>query len=393
MAARGVPGFRGQGLNSQAAQHELGFSSTHVTEWERRFQEDDGRHHFQVAPDVEASFWCSYLGGATLGVSAAAAGVSIATGYRWLYGRFVLLPLTIPAARVRRDLRLSQRTAATWESRRKKHLVAEKARIRQVRREGILEARLYAELTAAPLSAAQERRALRLTRYWELVRSGASNADACRMLGVSRHIGTRLRNQRAAQPPDRAGALSSGRSLSLRERLQIADLPRLGCSLRRIGRELGRHPSTIKRELDRHRDGQGRYLPHTPDHDARRQRLRPRERKFWKNRRLRALVQRNLRSHWSPEQICGSLALRFPAEPKLRVCPETIYRALLFNDEGGLDKKYCPRLRTGRKIRKHCWRTTSGHGSTVQTREAWAQRGTSMVSQNRSSTGHWAWTV
>ena len=175
--------FRGQGLNSQAAQHELGFSPTHVTEWERRFQEDDGRHHFQVAPDVETSFWCSYLGGATLGISCAAAGVSIATGYRWLYGRFVLLRLTIPAARVRKDLRLSQGTVAAWESRRKEHLVAEKARVRQVGREGILEARLYAERTAAPLSAAQERRALRLTRYWELVRSGASNAPGVQDVG------------------------------------------------------------------------------------------------------------------------------------------------------------------------------------------------------------------
>lgn len=74
--------LRRQGLNSQAAQHKLGFSSTHVTECERRLQEDDGRHHFQVAPDVEASFWCSHLGGATLGISCAAAAVSIATGYR-----------------------------------------------------------------------------------------------------------------------------------------------------------------------------------------------------------------------------------------------------------------------------------------------------------------------
>ena len=182
-------------------------------------------------------------------------------------------------------------------------------------------------------------------------------------------------------------ALSSGRYLSLRERLQIADLLRLGCSLRRIGRELGRHPSTIKRELDRHRDGQGRYLPHTADHDARRQRLRPRERTLRKNRRLRALVQRKLRSHWSPEQICGWLALRFPAEPKLRVCPETIYRALLFNDDGGLAMKYCPRLRTGRRSRKHRWRTSSGHGATVQNMTMIGQRPPEV--ETKAEAGHW----
>jgi IS30 family transposase len=68
----------------------------------------------------------------------------------------------------------------------------------------------------------------------------------------------------------------SGRYLDVRERLQIADLLRLGCSVRRIAAELGRHPSTIKRELDRHRSPEGCYLPRTADHDARQQRARPR---------------------------------------------------------------------------------------------------------------------
>ncbi|MFF2841055.1 helix-turn-helix domain-containing protein [Paenarthrobacter sp. NPDC057981] len=40
----------------------------------------------------------------------------------------------------------------------------------------------------------------------------------------------------------------------------MADLLRMGCSLRQIGRELGRHASTIKRELDRHRDSRGAIL-------------------------------------------------------------------------------------------------------------------------------------
>ena len=98
-------------------------------------------------------------------------------------------------------------------------------------------------------------------------------------------------------------------------------------------------------------------------------------------------MQRKLRSHWSPEQICGWLALRFPAEPKLRVCPETIYRALLFNDDGGLDKKYCPRLRTGRKIRKHRWRTSSGHGATVQNMTMIGQRPPRSKPRQKPATG------
>ncbi|NKX56755.1 IS30 family transposase [Arthrobacter mobilis] len=379
--------LRDEGLDHAAAQAGLGFVSGRAREWNERFLEgSNGRHHFQVEPAVEEAFWSAYLGGAVLKAAAAAAGVNQSTAYRWLYGRFVSLRTGLPAARVGRDLRLSPATAAAWEARRTRQLAAEKARLRQVHLDGIRQSRLVAERAARPLSAAQARRALRETRYWELVNAGVSNARACRMLGMSRNIGTRLRNRRAAQPPGQAGP-SSGRYLSLPERLQIADLLRLGCSLRRIGLELGRAPSTIKRELDRHRDGQGRYLPHTADDDARRRRRRPRERKLKANRRLRALVQRKLNRNWSPEQICGWLALRFPAEPDLRLCPETIYRALLFNDDGGLDKKYCPRLRTGRKIRRHRWRSGSGHGATVQDMTMIGRRPPEV--ETNAEAGHW----
>lgn len=56
--------------------------------------------------------------------------------------------------------------------------------------------------------------------------------------------------------------------LVLRERLEIADLRRLGLSIRQISVRLGRHPSTVSRELRRHRTGSGDYLPHLADDDA-----------------------------------------------------------------------------------------------------------------------------
>ncbi|MDN4609608.1 IS30 family transposase [Arthrobacter sp. IIF3SC--B10] len=199
-------------------------------------------------------------------------------------------------------------------------------------------------------------------------------------------IGTRYRNQRAARPRV-SRKPASGRYLCLRERLQMADLLRLGCSLRAIGRELGRHASTIKRELDRHRDSKGRYLPRVADHDARQQRRRPRERKLRASQRLRSLVQAKLASRWSPEQICGWLAQSFPAEPGLRLCPETIYQALLFHDDGGLRSDGKPRLRTGRKIRKHRWRTGPGHGPVVKNMTMISER--PAVVEARTEAGHW----
>src|SRR5688572_27295659 len=83
--------LRGSGLGMEAAQARLGFSSSRVNEWEGRFQQDDERHHFQVDADVEAGFWASYQQGASLAKATQGAGVSRATGYRWLYSRFTLL--------------------------------------------------------------------------------------------------------------------------------------------------------------------------------------------------------------------------------------------------------------------------------------------------------------
>ncbi|MET3370137.1 UNVERIFIED_CONTAM: IS30 family transposase [Jeotgalibacillus campisalis] len=378
--------FRSKGLDHVAAQIELGFTSRNAGKWNELFLRGSGRHHFQVDAAVEEAFWSSYSTGMSVLAAATSAGVKHTTGYRWVYRRFIILRSQLPLAEVVNLLQLSPRTSLRWEFQRKKELEVEKARLLKAERDAIRTARIVAERVAAPMSPAQKRRALRETRYWELVGSGASNAAACRMLGVSRNIGTRLRNQRAQQPRARLKP-PSGRYLCLRERLQMADLLRMGCSLRQIGRELGRHASTIKRELDRHRDPRGRYLPHTADHDARSQRRRPRERKLQANPRLHALVQTKLTSHWSPEQICGWLALEFAAEPALRLCPETIYQALLFGDHGGLSTAGKPRLRTGRKIRKHRWRTGSGHGSVVKTMTMIHERPPEV--ETKIEAGHW----
>lgn len=107
-------------------------------------------------------------------------------------------------------------------------------------------------------------------KYWQLMREGFSNAEACRLLGMHRRTGTGLRQAANFQILSRRiRPATTGRYLNARERLRIADLLRLGHSMRGDAAALGRHPSTIKRELDRHRDAEGRYLPWTADHDAR----------------------------------------------------------------------------------------------------------------------------
>jgi len=95
-----------------------------------------------------------------------------------------------------------------------------------------------------------------------------------------------------------------------------------------------------------------RYLPHGADDAARLRRRRPRAHKLVASPRLRSLVQRKLNRYWSPDEICGWLRLTFPADESMRLCAETIYRALLLPNGRGLDTRYCSSLRTGRRIRK-----------------------------------------
>jgi len=181
--------------------------------------------------------------------------------------------------------------------------------------------------------------------------------------------------------------LESGRYLTLRERLQIADLERLGCSIRKIANELGRHPSTVKRELDRNRDQHGRYLPHGADDAARLRRRRPRAHKLLASPRLRTLVQRKLNRYWSPDEICGWLRLTFPVDESMRLCAETIYRALLLPNGRGLDTRYCASLRTGRRIRRSRWLTRNGAGGAVQNMTMIDKRPADV--ETKKTVGHW----
>jgi IS30 family transposase len=70
-------------------------------------------------------------------------------------------------------------------------------------------------------------------------------------------------------------------------------------------------------------------------------------------------VQRKLNRCWSPDEITWWLKLTYPANTQMSVCAETIYRALLVPGGQGLHKRYCVKLRTGRKLRRSRWLTRS----------------------------------
>lgn len=142
------------------------------------------------------------------------------------------------------------------------------------------------------------------------------------------------------------------RFLSLAEREQIADLRRDGQSFRAIGRTLGRHASTIKRELDRNLAASGIYQPHAAHRLAAARRPRPKAAKLATPGPLRTYVTDRLQAQWSPEQISQTLAERFPDDEDMRVSTETIYQAIYIQARGGLKREVVAALRSGRTRRK-----------------------------------------
>lgn len=367
----------------------MGFASAKSIAWEAEVAAGPGRHHLRVAVDTEARFWAVYDAGTGADAAASAAGVGRSTACRWLDRRFFELRaagMTVKGAQ--RLLRLTDQVAARAERQRAAAKLRERRAAAAAHEEALRSSRQYADRAAGVLSKKQQQRAELVDTYWQLMRSGETNTSACRVLGMSRRSGTTIRRAHQYQTRVRVpGVVWSGRYLDVRERLQIADLLRLGFSLRRIAAELGRHPSTIKRELDRHRSPDGRYLPRTADHDARQQRARPRAGKLAVNITLRRLVQRKLNRCWSPDEVCGWLRKTYPDDLSMRLCPETIYRELLLRDSTTLHKRYCLKLRTGRRIRKSRWLTRTGHGPTIANKTMIDQRPAS--AETKLEAGHW----
>ncbi len=348
----------------------------------------EGPHHLAVGADVEDAFWRCFLAGGRLDVALRAAGVGRSAGYRWWRARFLARReqgLTARAAA--RELRVPPARARTWEDERRQ--AAERASRERdaAERRAVRESARHAGLLMARRAPRSDVHA-RDTRHWQLMRSGLANTAACMILGVNRRTGGRIRARYRQQSAAPARPIApSGRYLPLRERLQIAGLLRLNYSMCRIAVELGRSPSTIKRELDRHRDDQGRYLPQSADHAAHVQRRRPRPHKLNAGPALRRLVQRKLNRCWSPDEISGWLRRAHPGGKSQWLCPETIYRALLVPGGQGLHKRYCRKLRTGRRIRKSRWLTRPGHGAVVRNMTMIDQRPAEV--ETRQQAGHW----
>ena len=188
-------------------------------------------------------------------------------------------------------------------------------------------------------------------RFWEQVRAGLSTDDAAITSGVHRVTGLRW-FQQAGGVINNGTRPVSGRFLSHEEREEIMLRHRDGQSNRAIAAVLGRHPTTIGREIRRNRTARGGYRALPAQLKAQARACRPKAAKLAGEVRLRDVVQEKLELFWSPRQIALWLPEAFPDDESMRVSHETIYQALFVQSRGGLRKELAACLRTARTLRR-----------------------------------------
>ena len=175
------------------------------------------------------------------------------------------------------------------------------------------------------------------------------------------------------------------RQLDLDQRRTLFRLVEARTPMGEIAARLGRHPSTIYRELGRNRFRDGDrglcgYFPLNAQDLARRRRQR--RRKLATDPALREHVVGRLKDGWSPQQIAGRL--KQEADGGTAVCHETIYRHV-HGPEGREDGLYrhLPKARR-RRGRRHGRRPRSASIP----RERWIENRPAEV-EDRDSFGHW----
>jgi transposase, IS30 family len=250
--------------------------------------------------------------------------------------------------------------------------------------------------------------------FWLLIGLGWSTRRAALEVGVSTGTGERWFLNGGGMAPISL-VEPGGRYLSLAER-EVLDLCWAeGWTQAEIGRELGRSPSTISRELRRNRllahpkkpplpdgrrrrpgpvpgsQGPGRrprplYRAAPAQAKAEHRSRRPKPAKLVVHAPLRNWVQGRLAEEWSPEQIARRLPEAFPDDERMRISHEAIYQSLFVQGRGALRRELTVCLRTGRTLRKPR-RRAEGRRERIKDKVMLSER--PAEADDRAVPGHW----
>jgi IS30 family transposase len=196
-------------------------------------------------------------------------------------------------------------------------------------------------------------------QIWEQWRTGQSAGEIARKLNRARCAIRRVVERCGGYAP--ALRKRRGDQLTASDREEVFRGISAGLSARRIAKRIGRHHSTVSREIDRN-GGRVGYRPSLADKAAWERARRPKTCLLRQRPRLCAYVMGGLERWWSPQQIAARLEQHYPHDQSMRVSHETIYRTLFVQSRGALRKELTQYLRTARKVRHARKASNKGQG-------------------------------
>ncbi|RME97619.1 MAG: IS30 family transposase [Alphaproteobacteria bacterium] len=166
--------------------------------------------------------------------------------------------------------------------------------------------------------------------------------------------------------------------LTLEDRCRLRGMMEMGLPKTEIARRLGRHRSTVDRELRRNRNADG-YRPDSAERRAWARKIRGS--KIGRSTRLREHIEDRLAMGWSPEQIAGRMKLE---KVEHAISAESIYR-FVYSPEGR--RARLPRQLAQRKAGRGRRRRNGRREPSIPDRTPIHQRPTK--ANLRSQFGHW----
>lgn len=222
-----------------------------------------------------------------------------------------------------------------------------------------------------------------------LAAGGATQREICAAVGRGRSS-VQLVLRPAGGVFRRSVLDEPARGLSAVQRVEISLGLRLGLSFAAIGAQIGRHRSSVWREV-RANGGRSGYRPVVAHRRAERLARRPKVTKLASNPVLVARVIADLEQWWSPQQIAARLRRDFGDDESMQLSHETIYQSLFVQGRGELRRELTRFLRSGRATRRPQARTAR----TRAAKAAPALHDMLMISQrpaeveDRAVPGHW----
>lgn len=167
-------------------------------------------------------------------------------------------------------------------------------------------------------------------------------------LWLKNEVMTSTRPLAVSRQPSQAGQkVGRGTCLSTVDRIRIAEGVTAGRSAREIGRQIGRHHTVVKREIERNGitsvDPDGSvttyYNVERAEELTAKRKRRPKPRKIDVYLPLRQEVLDGLARRWSPKRIERRLRSCYPDDGTMHISHESIYSAIYIQGAGSLRKE------------------------------------------------------